>query len=81
MEEVDRLVGKRHRSAFFAEAARERLRREKLIQALRETAGSIKSEDHPEWATSRKVAAWVRKLRRESELRAEKLDGRLSAGQ
>ncbi len=74
--EVDRLVGKRGRSAFFAEAARERLRRERLTKALKETAGSIKAEDHPEWATSAKVAAWVRKLRRESDQRMRRLDAR-----
>lgn len=36
---VDRLVGKRKRSAFFAEAARERLRREELLRTLKESAG------------------------------------------
>ena len=66
VDEVDRLVGKRQRSAFFTEAARERLRRENLLRALRETAGSISADDHPEWATSRKVAAWVRNLRRDA---------------
>lgn len=75
VEEVDALVGKRRRSAFFAEAARERLRRERLRQAMRETAGSIKAEDHPEWSTSRKVAAWVRKQRRQSSRRLKRLYG------
>lgn len=73
VDEVDRLVGKRQRSAFLVEAARERVRREKLLRALRETAGAIKAEDHPEWATSRKVAAWVRRVRRAGERRSKKL--------
>ena len=67
VDEVDRLVGKRRRSAFFVDAARERLRRERLLQAMKEAAGSLKAEDYPHWATPEKVARWVRKIRRESE--------------
>lgn len=67
VEAVDRLVGKRRRSAFVAEALRERLRREQLLRALEESAGILKEEDYPEWATPAKVARWVRKVRRESE--------------
>jgi len=77
VEEVDRLVGKRKRSAFFVEAARERLRREKLLLAMKEAAGALKTEDYPHWATPEKVAAWVRKVRRQSNRRLEKLYGRV----
>jgi metal-responsive CopG/Arc/MetJ family transcriptional regulator len=65
VKEVDALVGKRRRSAFIAEAAQDRLRRERLARVLEETAGAFKAEDHPEWATSKNVAAWVRKQRRQ----------------
>ena len=80
VDEIDRLVGKRRRSAFIAEAARDRVRREGLLRALKETAGVLKAEDHPEWADSRKVAAWVRKQRRQSDRRLAKIYGRLPPG-
>lgn len=80
VEAVDRLVGKRQRSAFITEALRERVRREGLLRALEESAGVIKAEDHPEWADSRKVAAWVSKLRRQNDRRLKKLYGRLPPG-
>ena len=67
VEAIDRLVGKRRRSAFIAEAARDRVRREGLLRSLKATAGVLKAEDYPEWATPAKVARWVRKIRRESE--------------
>ena len=63
VEGVDELVGKRGRSRFIAEAAREKLRRERLIRVLDETAGSLDLSRHPEWATDEGVATWVRALR------------------
>ena len=61
--DVDKLVGKRNRSRFIAEVVAERLRRERLIRAIREGAGSLDMSRHPEWETPEKVAAWVRELR------------------
>jgi predicted transcriptional regulator len=78
VEEIDRIVGKRQRSAFIAEATRERLRREKRTRALQQGAGILKEEDYQHWATPEKVARWVRKVRRESE-RGRRIRGRLSA--
>ncbi len=43
--------------------SREKLERVKLGEALAKTAGSLKSEDYPEFATSEDVAKWVRELR------------------
>lgn len=63
VEEVDRLVGQRKRSAFVVEALIEKLQRERLGRALAETAGFLAKEDHPEWATPELTSAWVRKLR------------------
>ena len=60
---VDRAVGKRGRSRFLAEAAREKLSRLSLLKALEETAGAFEVAEHPEWATSQDVAQWVRSLR------------------
>jgi hypothetical protein len=34
-----------------------------LLKTLEETASTFKLADHPEWATSRDVAQWVRSLR------------------
>jgi len=61
--ELERLVQPGKRSEFVVEATRERLERLKLGQALAKTAGSLKSEDYPEFATSEDVAKWVRELR------------------
>lgn len=71
VKEVDALAGKGKRSRFVEEAIREKLRKEKLLSALAETAGMLSAEDHPEWATPEKVASWVRESRRESDRRLE----------
>ena len=41
----------------------EKGRRKTVLAALEATAGSISADDHPEWSTPGKVAAWVRTLR------------------
>ncbi len=79
VEAMDGLVGKRRRSAFVAEAIRERVRREQLRRALKESAGILKEADYPEWATPAKVARWVRKIRREGERAAHRRRAKLSA--
>ena len=69
---VDALAGKRRRSRFIEDAVREKLKRETLLSALRETAGTISSADHPHWDTPEQVASWVRDLRRESDRRIDR---------
>ncbi len=64
---VDALAGKGKRSHFIEEAIREKLRKDGLLSALRRTAGILSAEDHPEWDTPEHVAAWVRKLRKQSD--------------
>ena len=64
---VDDLAGKGKRSRFVEEAVREKLRKEALLSALEETAGMLSADDHPEWATPEKVAAWVRETRQQSD--------------
>ncbi len=66
---VDDLVGKRKRSQFIAEAAREKLRRERLLKAIREGAGILDPKKYPYWATPEKVVEWVRALRRTPSVR------------
>jgi hypothetical protein len=63
IEEIDRLVGQRKRSAFVVEAIAEKLQRERFGRALAETKGFLSEEAHPEWATPEKTSAWVRALR------------------
>jgi hypothetical protein len=63
VKEVDNLVGKRNRSRFIVEAARERLRRERLSKAIREGAGILDPKKYPHWSTPDKIDSWVRELR------------------
>ena len=73
---VDELVGHRRRSEFVVAAVEERVRRERLGRALQATAGVLKPEDHPEWATPEARHAWVRASRAQDEARrVRKLGG------
>lgn len=65
VEEVDQYAGPRGRSRYVAEALEERLRRDRLRQAVRATAGVLRDRDYPDWRTSDDVVAWVRQLRAE----------------
>lgn len=69
--EIDKMVGKRARSRFIVNAAEAELRRQKQLAALRKAAGSWKDRDHPELKNG--AAAWIRKLRRESDERLTRL--------
>ncbi len=74
VEAVDALAGKGKKSRFVEEAVRDKLRKERLLAALAETAGALSAEDHPHWATKEDVASWVRESRRQSDERLERLD-------
>ena len=67
--EIDNLVGKRGRSKFVSEAAKEKISREKFLKALKECAGAWKSENHPNLPSSKDVVKFVEKIRKESEER------------
>lgn len=72
--DIDKLVGKRGRSAFLTEVARREVMIRRQREALRNAAGAWKDEDHPELAHG--AAEWVRQLRehdivRENERLAE----------
>ncbi len=69
---VDKEAGKGKRSKFIEEAVREKLRIDALRAALEATAGILSAEDHPEWETSEKVAAWVRESRQQSDRRIDR---------
>lgn len=68
---VDRLVGKRGRSRFMAEALREKLIREEQAQALARCAGAIDPAQYPEWQTPEDVSRWVGESRRLDGQRAD----------
>jgi hypothetical protein len=68
--EIDALAGRRGRTAFLVETAREEVRRRKLLRFLEGDSPSWRSEDHPELAKG--AAHWVRSLRQESEGRKGK---------
>ncbi|HKE25576.1 MAG TPA: hypothetical protein VKB88_24630 [Bryobacteraceae bacterium] len=65
--EIDRLVGKRGRSEFLAQAAEKELRRLQQIRALENVASTWKDKNHPELKAG--AARWVKELRKESERR------------
>ena len=63
--EVDRIAGPRNRSRYVAEAVQARVRRDHLKEVWDRSFGILKTEDHPEWATSEMVVEWVRARRAE----------------
>lgn len=63
LDEVDRFAGPRGRSRYVAEAVAQRVRRDALGAAIRETAGAMVGK--PGWMTPDEVAAWVNELRSE----------------
>lgn len=72
--EIDRIVGKRHRSEFLAEAAARELLRQRQLHALEDAAGAWKRADHPE--LQRGGALFVRRIRAENDRRLRRLRGR-----
>ncbi len=70
--DIDKLVGKRCRSAFLTEVASDEIQRRQQRNALRKSAGAWKNEDHPELKDG--AAAWVIKIRGESEERFQRIE-------
>lgn len=64
VDAVDKVVGRRRRSRFVAEAVQEKLARLRLLDAARKAAGSLADLDIPGWETGKTAAEWVRALRR-----------------
>ena len=63
LAEVDRLAGPRGRSRYVAEAVAQRVRRDALGAAIRETAGAMRGR--PGWMSPEEVVRWVDDLRSE----------------
>jgi hypothetical protein len=75
LEAIDDKVGQRGRSRFLEEAAREKLERIALEEAIRTGAGLLKDEDYPHWRDTASVQEWVRASRR-GELSADDVPAR-----
>lgn len=62
--EIDRRVGARGRSRFLEEAAREKLARLELEEALQATRGIVRGKGYGHRRDRDSTAAWVREGRR-----------------
>lgn len=69
--DIDKLVGKRGRSAFLTEVARDEIMRRRQRDALRQSAGAWRDADHPELQQG--SDAWVRQMRAESDERLQRI--------
>jgi hypothetical protein len=72
--DIDRLVGKRGRSAFLTELAQREIKLRRQREALKESAGAWKAEDHPELAQG--AAAWISQMRSLDSQRLDELERR-----
>jgi len=63
LREVDELAGPRGRSRYVAEAVAQRVKRDRLGKAIRDTAGIMVGK--PGWMSPDEVLQWVRDLREE----------------
>ena len=64
LEQIDRRVGARGRSRFLEQAAREKLARLELEEALQATSGMVGEKDYEHWCDQDTTATWVREGRR-----------------
>jgi hypothetical protein len=63
LDEVDQIDGKRGRSLFIAEAALEKLERERFLKILEETRGAWADKRHPNLRSSRNMEVYLDKNR------------------
>jgi hypothetical protein len=72
--DIDKLVGKRGRSAFLTELAQREIKIRYQREVLTEAAGAWASDEHPELAHG--AAAWIREIRALDHERFEELERR-----
>lgn len=63
IQEVDEIAGPRGRSRYVAEAVAQRVKRDRLGKAIRDTAGIMVGK--PGWMSPDDVVRWVDELRSE----------------
>jgi len=63
LQTIDQLVGKRKRSKFVVEAAREKIARERFLKALNEAAGAWTDENHPDLNTNEDIRRYLDRVR------------------
>ena len=63
VERLKTVVPPRQRSAFVAEALRERLEEEETLAVMEETAGICSAKDYPYWDTDEDIDRWLREFR------------------
>lgn len=68
---IDAQVGKRGRSRFLEEAAREKLARNDFEEVLRATHGIAKGKGYEHWKDAETTEAWVRWMRGNGEPRGD----------
>lgn len=79
LADVDKLVGRRGRSAFLTEVIRQEVNRRRLLKFLSSPEPVLKDEDYPEFRDGSE--AWVRRMRDEDlRLEREKLGDWLDRG-
>jgi hypothetical protein len=71
VREIDKIAGSRGRSAFLADLAKREIKRQQLLRLFKRKEPIWKDEDHPELKDG--AAAWIRKLRAESEARFQRI--------
>ncbi len=71
VREIDKISGARGRSAFLADLAKREIKRQQLLQLFKRKEPIWKDEDHPELKGG--AAAWIRKMRAESEARFQRI--------
>jgi hypothetical protein len=64
LKAVDEVAGKRGRSRFLEEAAREKLDQLALAESLEASAGIARGRPYAHWRDRRTAASWVQKTRR-----------------
>jgi predicted transcriptional regulator len=67
IQEIDKLAGRRKRSAFIEEAIRVKLINERQKAAFDKSGGPLDPEKYPHWRTSEAVSAWVSARRKEDQ--------------
>jgi len=77
VDSIDKLVGRRSRSRFLAEADEKELRRLRLAESARKVAGSLVGKDTPpEWDSHEGAVEWIRASRRADDDKLEQLADR-----